>query len=49
MEDYIDLVVFLNKNVTTLNEEKAKYKLDKKINQRIAKNIINMIRYLDKH
>ena len=30
MEDYIDLVVFLNKNVTTLNEEKAKYKLDKK-------------------
>lgn len=30
MEDYIDLVVFLNKDVTTLNEEKAKYKLDKK-------------------
>ena len=30
MEDYIGLVVFLNKNVTSLNEEKAKYKLDKK-------------------
>ena len=34
MEDYIDLVVFLNKNVTTLNEEKAKYKLDKSENSK---------------
>ena len=34
MEDYIDLVVFLNKNVTTLNEEKAKYELDKSDNSK---------------
>lgn len=31
VEDYIDLVIFLNKNVTTLNEEKRVGKMSQEV------------------
>ena len=47
MKDYLDLVIFVNQNITyVLNDVSEDYILD---NVKKQYNIINMINYLDKY